>query len=326
MEKETISTFKPDVKDRKILHELDKDCRQSCSEIGKKVGLSSEVVNYRIKKLEEEKVITQYQVIVNISKLKIIQFKIALNFQRIDSQKLESMIKKITKIKQAIWIAASKGNWDLIISCEAKGLYEVNEINEEILANFGNYIREKAIAVCYKGEVFNRDYLTEKVSPNRERVIVDNSKEVILNETEIKIIKSLAENGRKSIVEIAHEIKESERIVNYNIKQLEKKQIIIGFRIALDYSKIGIKYYKTFLYLENPGQKRVQELINYFKSNKNIIHNVQVIGNWDFEPEFETYSEQEFDKILNDFKDKFSDIIKRIDIMTVSKEYKANYL
>ena len=79
------------------------------------------------------------------------------------------------------------GSAKLIISCEAKSLYEVNEINEEILANFGNYIREKAIAVCYKGEVFNRDYLTEKASANRERVIVDDSKEVTLTETEIKI-------------------------------------------------------------------------------------------------------------------------------------------
>ena len=35
-----------DLKDRKILYELDLNCRQSNAQIGKKVGLSKEVVTY----------------------------------------------------------------------------------------------------------------------------------------------------------------------------------------------------------------------------------------------------------------------------------------
>ena len=66
-------------------------------------------------------------------------------------------------------------------------------------------------------------------------------------------------------MEIAHRIKESERIVNYRIRQMEKNQIINGFKIAIDCNKLGIHFYKTFVYLENPNKKRVQELINYFK-------------------------------------------------------------
>jgi len=46
-----------DLKDRKILYELDLNCRQSNTQIGKKVGLSRKVVEYRIKKMEEEGVI-----------------------------------------------------------------------------------------------------------------------------------------------------------------------------------------------------------------------------------------------------------------------------
>ena len=39
-----------DLKDKKILFELDFDARQSYSEIAKKVRLSKQVVEYRIKK------------------------------------------------------------------------------------------------------------------------------------------------------------------------------------------------------------------------------------------------------------------------------------
>lgn len=324
---EDIGRVKLGMKDRKILYELDRDCRQTCSQIGKKAGLSSEVVNYRIKNLEEEKIITYYQVVVNLSKLGIMEFKIALSLQNMDSNKLENLLRKVDKIERVMWVVSCKGNWDMIISGEGKSLEEINEIKDKILSIFAEYIRDKSLAICFKAEVYNRDFLIrDKSSLERERVLVDSSKEIELDELDAKIIKELAENGRKPIVDIAHKLKESERVVNYRIKRMMKEEIITGFRIAIDYNKIGIKFYKTFVYLNNPQKERVKELISYFNFNKNIIHNVEVVGDWDLEPEFEVYSEEEFDRILRDIKDKFSDIIRKIDILTISKEHKFVYL
>ena len=318
---------KLDLKDKKILYELDKNCRQSCSQIGKKVGLSSEVVNYRIKRLEEEKIITQYQVVVDLSKLGIIEFKIALSLQNIDSGKLDLIIKRVNTIKRAMWVVSCKGNWDMIISGEAESLEEINKIKDELLSIFSGYIRDKSLAICFKAEVYNRDFLIKnKADFDRERVLVSSSKKIKLDELDTQILKELSENGRRSIVDMAHKLKENERVINYRIKRLVKEKIVTGFRIAIDYNKIGIKFYKTFFYLDNPKKEKVNRLIDYFKSNKNIIHNVEVIGNWDLEPEFEVTCEEEFDKIILDIKDQFSDIINKIDILTISKEHKFVYL
>ena len=43
-----------DLKDRKILYQLDLNARQSNAEIAKKTRLSKDAVGYRIKKLEEQ--------------------------------------------------------------------------------------------------------------------------------------------------------------------------------------------------------------------------------------------------------------------------------
>jgi len=51
---------KLDLKDRKILHQLDLNCRQSNTQIGKKIGLKKDVVGYRIKRMEEGGVIKGY--------------------------------------------------------------------------------------------------------------------------------------------------------------------------------------------------------------------------------------------------------------------------
>lgn len=317
--------YKLDLKDRKILYELDLNCRQTCSQIGKKVGLSPEVVNYRIKKLEDEKIITQYQIALDLDKLGIIQFKILLSFQHMNSESMNKIILELKKNKNVKWIVSCNGSWDLMIALEAESISEIDELKNEVLSVFENYIDRKAISICSAGFVYNRDYLIDKKNYNRTRVLVSGAKKEKLDKIDLEIIKRLAENARKPIVDIASSLKTSARVVNYRIRQLVKEKIITGFRIAINYEKLGIKFYKTFFYLDNPQKERIEKLADYFANNKNIIHNLHVVGNWDFEPEFEVYSEQEFNLLLGDIKDKFSDIIKNIDIVTISKEHKFVY-
>jgi len=316
--------IKLDTIDKKILSELDKDSRKSCREIGKKLRLSTEVVNYRVKKLEDSGVITAYTLVVNLSKLGVIQFKILLSFQHLKSEKLEKIIEKLKENKSVKWIVSCKGSWDMIISLEAFSLKEVELLKSQILSHFDLYVSKKAIAICTDASTFNRTYFSNIVQRN-EMILVDSLKGAELDNIDMNIVKKLSLNSRKSIVDIAFELKTSVRIVNYRIKQLVKNKIITGFRIAIDYSKLGIQFYKLLIYLENPNEEQIKDYIDYFKNNKNLIHHVRVLGSWDFEPEFEVYSEQEFNDILKEMKDKFSNVIKNVEIVTISKEHKFVY-
>ena len=67
---------KVDLKDRKILYELDLDARQSLTQIGKKVGLKKDVVSYRINRLQEEGVIQNYWTAIDTFKLGYNVFRI----------------------------------------------------------------------------------------------------------------------------------------------------------------------------------------------------------------------------------------------------------
>lgn len=318
--------IKLDLKDRKLLYELDNNSRQPSSKIAKKIGLSQEVVNYRIKRLEKEDIITQYQIIVNLSSLNIFQFKICLSFQHMNSEKLQSILEKIKKINSVKWIVSCKGNWDLILSLETDSIENIDSLKNEIISLFGNHISNKAMSILVEAQTYNRDYLIDtKDNYSRARIIMKRTKKQEIDELDLEILKKLAENARKSIVDIATELKESVRVINYRIKQLERNKIILGYKIAINYDKLGIKFFKTFIYLDNPNKEKVNSLISYLEQNKNVIHHVKVLGNWDLEPEFEVSSDEEFDKILNQIKDKFSDIIKEIEIITISKEHKFVY-
>ncbi len=318
--------FPLDLKDRKILYELDLNARQPCSKIAKKVGLSTEVVNYRIKRLEEENIITQYQSIINLSKLNIIQFKLCLSLQHITSTKCHELIEKIKQNKSIKWLVSCKGNWDIIISAETDSIENMEIIQNNILSDFAGYINQKAIAILVQATTYNRNYLLKIPSLlNHSRIIMGKDTPVKIEPFDLEIIKIISKNARTSIIDIANQLKTTTRIVNYRIKKLLKNKIILGFKIALNYEKLGIHFFKTMVYIDNPQKERLKSLQQYFNMNKNIIHDVKVLGNWDLEPEFEMYSEIEFNSIISEIKDKYADIIKKIDIITISKEHKFVY-
>jgi len=60
---------KLDLKDRKILYYLDFDSRQSFRSLGKKVGLSKDVVTSRVKKLKENNIINSFFAVLNYPKM-----------------------------------------------------------------------------------------------------------------------------------------------------------------------------------------------------------------------------------------------------------------
>jgi|SRR3989344_605021 len=318
--------FKLDLKDKKILYELDSNSKQSCSQIAKKVGLSTEVVNYRIKRLEENKIITKYQLIVNLSKLDILQFKICLSLQHLDSKKLSEIIKNLKENKAVKWIVSCKGNWDLILSLEIDSIEKIDTLKDEVITLFEGHINNKAISILIEAVTYNRDYLIEnKNELNKSRIIMKKDKPLELENIDLQILKILSENARTPIIEIAKGLNTTPRIIDYRIKQLQKNEIILGYKIAINYEELGILFYKTFIELDKYKKERVKSLIQYFKGNKNIIHHVKVLGNWDLEPEFEVYSEKEFNDDITEIKDKFSDIIKSINIITILKEHKFTY-
>ena len=69
--------------DLKILQELDLDARQHTSTIAKKIGLSTELTNYRIKQLEKKGIIRGYYSLYNVALLGYNLYKVYIKLQNI---------------------------------------------------------------------------------------------------------------------------------------------------------------------------------------------------------------------------------------------------
>ncbi len=122
---------KIDLKDKKILYELDRNSRMANSEIGKKVGLSPEAIMYRLKRFDKEGIITGYQPVINLSKLGIVMFKLCLSFQYLGEKELEKIILKIKEKDYVKWIVTVQGKWDLFVSIDVNNMFEIDKIKNE---------------------------------------------------------------------------------------------------------------------------------------------------------------------------------------------------
>jgi Lrp/AsnC family transcriptional regulator, leucine-responsive regulatory protein len=311
-----------DLKDKKILYELDKNARISYAQLGKKVGLSSEVVYYRIKRLEEKKIILQYQTAVNYSKLGLIHFKICLRFNGISLKDEEELYRSLKEIQEIIWIAKCRGDWDCILSCTVKDVIEMDKIKDKILSIVNPVISQKSISMLSNLWSFPRRYLDNK----KEESIFSIGGEIPeLDELDLEILRILSKDARKSVVDIVKETNSTVKIITGRIKKLLKTRTINNFRLVINYDKLGIRFHKTFFYLKNSDEIRLKQLLNKLNRNQNIIHNLKVIGEWDLEPEFEFEKEEDFHKNLQEIMNEFSDAIQRISVVDVIKEYKYTF-
>lgn len=314
--------MKLDLKDKKILYELDKNARATFPQIAKAVGLSPEAVFHRVKKLEKEKIILQYQTAVNYSKLNLIHFKICLKYNGIPLSTEEKIYSKLEKIPQIIWIVKTSGEYDSMISCTVNSISELNQIKDKIISITSKHAVEKTLSILSNLWSFPRNYLINKKTKTTFESKGTPSR---IDDLDLKILKILSENARKPIVDIAKELESTVKIITTRIKKLLKTGIINNFRLVLNYEKLEIHFHKTLLYIKNPEEKRLDQLLLKLNTNPNVIHNLKTIGEWDLEPEFEFHEKDNLQETTQELMNEFSDIIQKINTIKIIKEYKFTF-
>jgi len=313
-----------DTKDWKILYELDTNARQSYSEIGKKVGLSKEVVNYRIKKLLEEDVIKGFYTVIDASKLGYINGRFFLKFQNESPKKEEEIINYFIKNKKFWWIDSIDGFRDLGVACWVKNTKEFYEEKESFLLKYKKYIEEINEAIYYKFNILTRDYLIKKQLRTNKPVLLCYSNYEEIDKIDKKILLEIADNARQEIVSIASKLNSTPTIINYRIKKMQKSGVIKGYKAMINLSKIGYYWYKIEFELSDLSFK--EKLLNYCKAHPNIIYTYETIGGVDLEIELEVKSYEEFRKTLDEIKSKFYQGIKSYKHLLWYKERKIRFI
>ena len=313
-----------DLKDRKILAILSTNARATYSQIGKKSRLHKDSVAYRIKKLEREGVISGYTTFFDFSLIGYRIYKIYIKFKGLKEEEHKRIYSYLKSQDNIGWIVEGNGMWDAIIGINARTIEDFYNFKLSFEQKFHNEIAELNLATQIQAYFYPRSYLSE--SNNEEVVLYSNKNLIPIDSKDKKIMQELAINSRATIIDIAKKTGLSVRTTGYRIKQLEKQKIVSQYRVSLNLEKINYVFIKTFIKLQDVTLQKRREILDFFKNNKIVVHNVESLGNWELEPEFEAESIEQFYQIINQFRTKFAENINKIDSMIINREHVYRYV
>ena len=318
-----------DLKDRKIIYELDLNARQSDTEIAKKVGLTRDSVRYRINKLVENGHINYFMTLLNSMKLGYDWYRTFFKFQNLTLEKEKEIIDYLKE--RASWISKVEGVWDLNTGIFVKNVYEYRDLINEFLLKYSSFIERYDVSIVTREWSYHRDYLLNKKQKTSKPILMgfDSQKQYkieTIDETDYKILETILKNARMKTIDIARDIKTTEMVVRYRLKNLIKNGIIIGFKPFLNVHKLGYTYFKLHLTLQNLTPEKKKSIVNYIHQHPNTVHMTELVGGADLEAEFQVKTNEEFYAHVQELRLKFGDIIRDYEFMQYTQEYKFTYL
>ncbi len=314
--------IKIDLKDKKILNEIEMNARVSHAEIAKKVGLSKQVVKYRIERLEKEKVIQSYFAVIDIARLGYFPHIIYVKFIGLSTEKENQWIEQMNKHPAVMSLGKNAGNWDLTLVVKAKNNHELDEIYRQLTAGKTDKIKEKMVTTQIE-----TTYFTETVFFNKQgkEASANGKAQIKIDEIDEKIITILAKDCRISLVELAEKLKMSPNGIKERVKKLEENNIIAGYKTKINYELLGFLHFRVFIHVKKMSQEFYEQVKSFLKQKGNVESVTRCWGYADMDYRihgkdvFEVYNQ------ISELKDTFIDNITDVDSMIIVGWEGINY-
>lgn len=312
-----------DLIDKKIMCKLDENCRESYSRIAKELRINRNIVDYRIKNLEKEGVISGYITSINLGLLGYKTYKIYFNVKNEN----KDFIKSIVSDKRVIYFLKSEGKYGYSMTVKAKSLKELDEFLMEFRSRNKNTLKNFSISTVVHSKVYklSKLFFGSKSDILKSEKYSGESDEMKLEKEDAKILDAICSNANLSIIETTKKTGLSLDVVKYRLKKLIANKIINSFRALFDFEKLNLYHYVLMLKTMNFGKSDENRIKEWCNKNDNVIYYTKKIGSHDFEINAAISDIREFNEFMAEFKKEFSSIIEDISVNINTKILKLNY-
>ncbi len=304
--------------DRKIIYELDFNSRMPLTQLAKKLRISKQVAKNRIDNLVKRKIIKGFYTDINASKLGLEVFMVYFKFHKM-SPVIEKKFIEYMCGQESVGVNISvNGKWDYTIDIWASNVVEFKKHYNKIMRNYEKYVKNKQIVIETDFYYFKPKQILDKKS-NEQISMTGDIEKSELDKFDKKILMHLAKNSRISLVELSEKIHLTPNAIKKRIKILEKKKIILGYRVFIDYQLLGFLHYRVFLHLDNLSEEIEKKIINFLKNHKTCVSITKTIGYCELEFRPICKSVDEFYELMDELRKEFSDYLKEYESIIYSK-------
>jgi len=297
-----------DIKDKKILFSIAEDAKKPRNKVAKEVGLSKDIVDYRIKKLLDNDVISVHPRI-NLSNFIYGEYFLLIQLVNTDVKKENEIIEQLKKLNYVVWIGKIGGDFDIMISFVVKDLEGLAKVVDGLdfigsnLKKYELYPIIKEYKESFKG-MFTEDYFAEKYTMFAEKCDVE------IDGVDKQILYLISEDVTKTNRFIAERLKLSEEAVRIRLKNLEKKRIILNYRTFLNADTVGLKEFVLFMNFDKFDTKLDKKLDDFFNTDKDIVFANRLVGKYNVCVSVYAKSINHFYECLNRIRNVFQEQLK----------------
>ncbi len=314
-------TTKLDRLDRLLLAELDAEANQPLRRIAKTLRLGSDLVHYRMQRLQREKVFLRTGAIVDHYRAGKTLYKIYLRLEN-HLELVARLEKHLNRKLQLHWFARTYGRWDVIFSFYADTPQEASRALVSSLEPYASQVLETAVLT-----VTQRIRYSNTFGQRRKKVattIGDDPGHLEIDPLEKQLLVILERDARAPTVQIARELKSTPAIVDYRIKKLEENRLIRGYRLHINHSALGLMLYKLCLRLRDYQQATLDRIEQFAEKHPNAVCIIYQLGEWLLELEIEVRDTDELNLTIDALRSELAESLQSIDYLLIRDCYYLN--
>lgn len=304
--------------DEKLLIELDKNPKISTSKLGKKLRISQQVASYRLKRLFDDKIITQLGTIINLKSLHQEHYRIFFTFNSKKQYKEQAIFDYLRNKNCVYWAARIGGKYDLLVVLFVFDFEQLDRFIDDFNKEFPGLIKDYKSCYAlehrlYKHKYLSKDYSLIKYGYNDEPVDID--------ELDHYILERIKDDCRLSSLKLADKKDVSYKTIINRIKSLEKRKVILGYRVFIKSSQHNP--FIVLLSFKDYSKNDENRLLAYLGAADNVTQLVRLFGLWNLFIHVRIDDNEQLQKFIIELRDKFS-IIDDYEIIPVFEDIAIN--
>lgn len=301
--------------DRQIITLLDRNCRASAVELGEKLCRSRQTVEYRIKRLEDQGIITGYTCSFSPTSVGFRLYKVYLRLRNIPGEK-KRLREALFNLGTVYWIGESSGSWDLLFGIFYRDEREIFSITDQLTRDFRHVIVAHSGHPMVEILQYPKMYLTGELCGYRS--YAGPVRNTTLDDIDIAIVAKLVANARASYQSLGESLAVSNLLVQRRMKRMEDAGILIQYRVELNLPALGLELYKVIITTDFYGETEHHRLLAFLSGRKEIQFFVRNI--WAIEMELVVPNYGALEEILDEVRKQFPKLIASLDILFLESD------
>lgn len=269
-------------RDRSVLLHAQMQAEQPVSALRRSCPFQEHSIRYALQQARRNELI-QPRCFIDLCRLGYSQFEVFFSLSATSRETGGQFIDALLHSQQVSFLGELGGDYQYGVNICAKNLREVSDFFDSLSEQYGEIFLEKAMAARMALFFFGNKYLADQKREVEQLHYRVRGDRVEIDQVDQSILYALANSSFPSRRQLAKQLSMPLSTLEYRIKRLEERKVIVGYYYHVDPSMLGMQSYMLLVCVKGINRRLKESFFEFCKSHPNIVILIHCLGNWDFE-------------------------------------------